>query len=442
MSVATAYIHIPLIPHTDTVPAIQGHAERDTRELHVAQQQQKQQQQQKSIHRIHAHTFTRMEDTILPDEMMYEPCPVARSAAVRCATRHVSFTSGSDLQDSHSSLDGFHLDAEGGDGMVVTDDLDLDLRMHGDMLGDDEEPNREEADSSQAMTPSTCTTSGVPTDQPATDTSSIIAAAQQSSSRNNIQHERERSLDVLSLFNASEMNYLANLCLSDAEGRDCTDAMVAFAAGQKVPAPIDVNGQTSGGDVATTQVNASIPDRPLHQLRHTFSSPFQATNQAFVDQDHLPSNYCWNLFEPLQYNTPLSRQSNNLSPTNSDVAAAEAFFASIESSTAVIEQPPSLQLQQDTAMTGLDLNLRRQELRLRRSMETSRGSENLLRSFDRAQGLRFCHSKTTLATSRSRVKLIKAMFGDEKKKKCKKRTKAHKGRPKENKKKPPCLRFE
>jgi hypothetical protein len=50
-------------------------------------------------------------------------------------------------------------------------------------------------------------------------------------------------------------------------------------------------------------------------------------------------------------------------------------------------------------------------------MGTSQGSENLIREFDRAQGLRFCHSKTTLATSRSRNKLINAMFGDEKKKK-------------------------
>jgi len=392
-----------------------GHAERDTREL----QQQQQHQPQRYSSRIHM--FTRMEDTILPEEMMYEPC----------THRRVSVTSG-DLHDSHSSLDsfhldGFHLDAEGGD------DIDLDLSMIQDLHDDGEEPNREETDASQAMAPSTRTTAGVPT-----DTASIIAAAQQSSSRN-IQHQRERSLDVLSLFNASEMNYLANMCLSDAEGRDCNDAMVAFAAGQKVPAPND--GQISG-DVAT-QINAStcIPDETLDQLRQTLPRPFQITKQAFVaNQEHLPSN-SWNLFEPLQYTHP-SRESNNLSPTDSDAAAAEAFFASIESSVAEIEQPPALQLQQDTAMTGLNINLRRQELRLRRSMETSRGSENLIRSFDRAQGLRFCHSKTTLATSRSRVKLIKAMFGDKRKNKGMKRTKAHKGRPKKNNKMLPPLGFE
>ena len=212
------------------------------------------------------------------------------------------------------------------------------------------------------------------------------------------------------MFNASEMSYLASLISSDAEGRDHNEAIAAFAAGQQIPNDID-NGRVSSATTANT--GTKIPEETLDQLRETF----QATTQAFVaNQEHLPTNY-WELFEPLQY-TPPSRQSNDQSPTNSDVAIAEAIVASIESSISQVEQQQGTMPNptQQQATTPLDLDVSRQELNLRRSMETSRGSENLIREFDRAQGLRFCHSKTTLATSRSRNKLIKAMFGDDLKK--------------------------
>lgn len=173
------------------------------------------------------------------------------------------------------------------------------------------------------------------------------------------------------------------------------------------------------GDDFDQKPTGESGEEALDQLRGTFPQTFQATTQAFVaNQEHLPTNY-WELFEPLQY-TPPSRQSNDQSPTNSDVAVAEAILASIESSISEVElqqatMPKPIQQQQET--TPLDLDISRQELNLRRSMETSQGSENLIREFDKAQGMRFCHSKTTLATSRSRNKLIKAMFGDDLKKK-------------------------
>lgn len=236
---------------------------------------------------------------------------------------------------------------------------------------------------------------------------------QQNQSSLDIQSRCKQSLDLM--FNAREMNYLASLCSSDAEGRDHNEAIAAFAAGQQIPSDMN-NGQVFSETTANTGTN--IPEETLDQLRDTFPQTFHATTQAFVaNQEHLPTNY-WELFEPLQY-TPPSRQSNDQSPTNSDVAVAEAIVASIESSISQVEQQQATMpipiKRQET--TPLDLDVSRQELNLRRSMETSQGSENLIREFDRAQGLRFCHSKTTLATSRSRNKLIKAMFGDEKKKK-------------------------
>uniref|UniRef100_A0A7S0ADT0 HSF-type DNA-binding domain-containing protein n=1 Tax=Minutocellus polymorphus TaxID=265543 RepID=A0A7S0ADT0_9STRA len=92
-------------------------------------------------------------DTILNDDMLFEPFPVAPTAAGgRSTHRQVSVTS-SDLHDSHSSLDSFHLADLAGDGdedIGVTDDLDLDLSMLEDLL-DDAPPNREENDSTQAV---------------------------------------------------------------------------------------------------------------------------------------------------------------------------------------------------------------------------------------------------------------------------------------------------
>jgi hypothetical protein len=218
-----------------------------------------------------------------------------------------------------------------------------------------------------------------------------------------LQSQRKRSLDLV--LNASEMNYLANLCSSDTEGRDYNEAIAAFAAGQQIPNDLHVHVKSdrlSGG--------STIPEETLDQLRSKFPQTFQAAAQA--NQEQLPSNY-WELFEPLQY-TPPSRQNSDQSPTNPDVATAEAIVASIECAMSEeVEQP--IPIQQHA--TSFDIDVSRQELNLRRSMGPSQGSDNLIREFDRAQGLRFCHSKTTLATSRSRNKLINAMFGDEKKKK-------------------------
>jgi hypothetical protein len=78
-----------------------------------------------------------MEESDITDEILYEPFSVA--PAVRCAHRQVSVTS-SGLHDSSSTLDSFHLDAEGDDGMIAPDDLDLDLDMTmlEDLLGNDE----------------------------------------------------------------------------------------------------------------------------------------------------------------------------------------------------------------------------------------------------------------------------------------------------------------
>ena len=73
----------------------------------------------------------------ITDEILYEPFSVA--PAVKCAHRQVSVTS-SDIHDSSSTLDSFHLDAEWDDGMVAPDDLDLDfdMSMLEDLLGDDD----------------------------------------------------------------------------------------------------------------------------------------------------------------------------------------------------------------------------------------------------------------------------------------------------------------
>lgn len=232
---------------------------------------------------------------------------------------------------------------------------------------------------------------------------------QQTQSSLDIQSRRKRSLELM--FDASEMNYLASLCSSDTEGRDHNEAIAAFAAGQQIPSEIN-NGQVSSD--TTTNTGTNIPEETLDQLRNTFPQTFQATTQAFVaNQEHLPTNY-WELFEPLQY-TPQSRQSGVQSPTNPDVVAAEVIVESLQSTNSEVEQEQTTSTQRQEI--SLDIDVLRQELNLRRSMETSQGSENLIREFDRAQGLRFCHSKTTLATSRSRNKLIKAVYGDQKKKK-------------------------
>lgn len=71
-----------------------------------------------------------MEESDITDEILYEPFSVAPAA--RCSHRQVSVTS-SDLHDSSSTLDSFHLDAEVDDDMI-----DLDMAMLEDLLGNDE----------------------------------------------------------------------------------------------------------------------------------------------------------------------------------------------------------------------------------------------------------------------------------------------------------------
>lgn len=78
------------------------------------------------------------EEPDIADEILYEPFSVA--PIVRCAHRQVSVTS-SDFLESSSTLDidSFHLDAEGHSAMLAPDkqDLDLDMAMLDDLLGND-----------------------------------------------------------------------------------------------------------------------------------------------------------------------------------------------------------------------------------------------------------------------------------------------------------------
>mmetsp|Transcript_27060 Transcript_27060/g.63277 ORF Transcript_27060/g.63277 Transcript_27060/m.63277 type:complete len:466 (-) Transcript_27060:69-1466(-) len=77
------------------------------------------------------------EDTDINDKILYEPFSVA--PIVRYAHRQVSVTS-SDFHESSSTLDSFHLDAEGDNDMLATEnvDLDLDMAILEDLLGHDE----------------------------------------------------------------------------------------------------------------------------------------------------------------------------------------------------------------------------------------------------------------------------------------------------------------
>ena len=107
-------------------------------------------------------------DTIVEDDMLFEPLPVDISPAARSSHRQVSMTSG-DLMDSHSSLDSFNLDdaIEGDDDVMaeVTDDIDLDLSMLEDLLADEPSNGREENVSTKAVAPSP-TVSSAPTAEP------------------------------------------------------------------------------------------------------------------------------------------------------------------------------------------------------------------------------------------------------------------------------------
>ena len=77
------------------------------------------------------------EETDITDKILHEPFSVA--PIVRYAHRQVSVTS-SDFHESSSTLDSFHLDAEGDNDMLAPEnvDLDLDMAMLEDLLGLDE----------------------------------------------------------------------------------------------------------------------------------------------------------------------------------------------------------------------------------------------------------------------------------------------------------------
>ena len=106
------------------------------------------------------------------------------------------------------------------------------------------------------------------------------------------------------------------------------------------------------------------------------------------------------------YNT--TSRCTSVSPIEFDIAGA-----STGPTASVDPRQPFITDLADACASLLDVNVREQELVLRRSMEASSDSELLIREWDRAQGLRFCHSKTTLATSRSRKKFVKTVFENE-----------------------------
>ena len=97
----------------------------------------------------------------------------------------------------------------------------------------------------------------------------------------------------------------------------------------------------------------------------------------------------------------------SVSPIEFDVDVAAA---STGPSAEVDPRQPLITDLADACASLVDAKVREQELVLRRSMEASSDSESLIREWDRAQGLRFCHSKTTLATSRSRKNFVKTVF--------------------------------
>ena len=97
----------------------------------------------------------------------------------------------------------------------------------------------------------------------------------------------------------------------------------------------------------------------------------------------------------------------SVSPIEFDVDVAAA---STGPSAEVDPRQPLITDLADACASLVDAKVREQELVLRRSMEASSDSESMIREWDRAQGLRFCHSKTTLATSRSRKNFVKTVF--------------------------------
>ena len=111
------------------------------------------------------------------------------------------------------------------------------------------------------------------------------------------------------------------------------------------------------------------------------------------------------------YNT--TSRCTSVSPIEFDVDIAGASTGPTASIRSVDPRQPSITDLADACASLLDVKVREQELVLRRSMEASSDSESLIREWDRAQGLRFCHSKTTLATSRSRKKFVKTVFENE-----------------------------
>lgn len=155
---------------------------------------------------------------------------------------------------------------------------------------------------------------------------------------------------------------------------------------------------------SSTCIPAEVPDDMSNRNRPD-ASTIQRNAPDYWDTFTRPPT---TLPDPNLYNT--TSRCTSVSPIEFDVDVAAA---STGPSAAVDPRQPLITDLADACASLLDVKVREQELILRRFMEASSDSESLIREWDRAQGLRFCHSKKTLATSRSRKKFVKTVFENE-----------------------------
>lgn len=178
-----------------------------------------------------------------------------------------------------------------------------------------------------------------------------------------------------------------------------TEAYLAEAVERDCSTPTDTVGQNQHH--AARSVSAGVPGRPADAATCTMQEHdldfWEVATHPSATPPYLHVRNASRCISPFDFTTCLEITAASTGPS------------------AVVRPREPVATHLQVHPSPLEAKIREQEFILRRSMDDSIGSESRIREWDRAQGLRFCHSKTTLATSRSRVQFVNAVFGDKRK---------------------------